>query len=213
MRTSALFGFGFITTCMLAACAEPKPPPPKPAPPPAAEPPPPKCDDLAQGCTVKPGRRAKIGTTSWTVELPNGWTFAEEPTLAVAERAGASVAITAQDVKDAKKETVARDDAWTKLTSKLAVNLGGKNASWPKKPQRTTTVGSLKVSLFQLDAAERGGKKGPLLLFATKSKEGVLLVGAGFVPDDDASNADAAILKCIESLTLLEGSADAGAAP
>jgi hypothetical protein len=212
MKTSALLGFGFITTCVLIACAAPKPPPPKPAPPSPAVEPPPKCDDLAQGCTVKPGSRAKIGATA-TVELPHGWTYAEESTLAVAQSAAASIAITTQEIKDAKKETAARDDAFKQLTSKLAITLSGKNASWPKKPQRTTNVGSLKVALFQLDAAERGGKKGPLLLFTTKLKEGVILVGAGFVPDDDATNADAAILKCIDSLTPLGSADDAGAAP
>ena len=146
---------------------------------------------------MKPGARAKVGT-AWTVELPNGWTYAEEPTVAVATASSAGVAITSQEVKDAKKEMQARDDAFKQLTSKLSVTMG-KNVAWPKKPQRTQTVGAFKVSLFQVDAAERGGKKGPLLLFTTK-KDGALLVGAGFVPDDDSTNADAAIMKCIDSL-------------
>ena len=162
---------------------------------------------------MKPGRRAKIGTADFTLELPNGWTYAEEASFAVAQSAGASVAVTTQEIKDAKKETQARDDAFKQLTSKLSVTLPGKNVAWPKKPQRTTTVGALKVSLFQLDAAERGGKKGPLLLFTSKLKEGVLLVGAGFVPDDDATNADAAILKCIDSLGPAEAATKTAGAP
>ncbi len=178
----------------LFACAQPTPPPAAPTPP--AEPPP-KCDDLAQGCTVKPGTRAKVGT-AWTVELPGGWTYAQEESFAVAVAENAGLALTTSEVKDAKKEARARDDAFKQLTSKLAVTTR-KNVSWPKKPQKTATVGTLKVAMFQLDAAERGGKKGPLLLFMTK-KEGMLLVGAGFVPDDDATNADAAILKSIDSL-------------
>ena len=55
---------------------------------------------------------------------------------------------------------------------------------------------------WQAEGAARGTKKGPLLIFADTGKEGDVLLGLGFVPDDDSSGADAAILASIESIAV-----------
>ena len=70
-----------------------------------------------------------------------------------------------------------------------------------KKPDDTKTIGPLKLGLWQLDeAGVRGAKKGPLLVVAGPTSDSKGVVGVGFVPDDDKSSADMAIMKSIESL-------------
>jgi hypothetical protein len=63
-----------------------------------------------------------------------------------------------------------------------------------------SSVGPLKIALYQLNGAIRDGKRGPLLIFTTTLPEGALVVGAGFVPNDDSANSDVAILASINSL-------------
>ena len=78
-----------------------------------------------------------------------------------------------------------------------------KKIGW-KKSAQTKDVGPLKVELWQVEGGVRGGKKSPLLVFATVLPEGKSVLGIGFVPDDDGSNADAAILKSMESIAAAE---------
>jgi hypothetical protein len=197
----------------LTGCTLKKPPPARAAAKATEPPPPPKpqtCDDLARGCVAKGGLRAKIGAAPWTVQPPDDWTYAQEPTLAIAVAKTAGFAVTTQEVEGKKHETTARDEAFARVTEKLAVKLAAKKINWPHKPHKTSTVGTLKLSLYQLESAVRDGKKGPLLVFTSKLGDGHLLVGAGFVPDDDETNADTAILKCIDSIAPEDANEESG---
>jgi hypothetical protein len=199
-RALAIGLAALATTCKPAAAPTPPPTPP-PAEPPKEAPPPPKCDALEEGCVAKADERAGIAQTSWTIGIPAGWKFAHEAAGTIALAKGAAFATEARAITDKKKPP--RDAALASAVQRIAVELPkpkGKPAPWPTKPDKTLTVKSLSLALFQVEGAAREAKHGSLLLFATTLPEGQVLVGAGFVADDDADNADAAILKSIESL-------------
>jgi hypothetical protein len=189
-----------------------KPPPPKPPPsPPAVEepppppPPPPKCESMDEACVAKPDTRARITTSGWTVRAPEGWTYAQEEAATVATSKGAALAVTAYETTgNGKKDEAARNETLAMLITRLEISFPKakkkKVVAFPKKVQKTIEVGTLKVGLVQLDGASRDASKGPLLAFDTRLPEGKALLGVGFVPNDDDSNADAAILESIESL-------------
>jgi hypothetical protein len=67
-------------------------------------------------------------------------------------------------------------------------------------PAKKARVGSLEVSFWQADDVTKGLKKGPVLLFGIELPDKTWLLGAGFVPSDDKSDADKAILGSIESI-------------
>ncbi len=102
----------------------------------------------------------------------------------------------AKDEKDAAVYRTAIGRAATRLelhTKKGALEL-------PKKPEKVINVGSLKLSLHQVDHAKRNDKSGAVLVFWAKLPEGANLVGMGFVADDDDTKADQAILESLSSL-------------
>lgn len=185
------------------ACQKPPPkPPPAPPPPPpeAPPPPPPKCESLDEKCVSTADTRVAIQETGWTIAPPAGWTYAHasDATMVVSEKS--AIVIEAVPVPNPKKPP--RAQALASVVEKLAVKFPKRKAKLdlPRRADKTTAIASLKVAFYQLDGAVRDAKKGPLLVFAANLPEGSLLVGAGFVPDDDKSNADAAILKAVESL-------------
>ncbi|MFT3769845.1 MAG: hypothetical protein QM820_30800 [Minicystis sp.] len=106
------------------------------------------------------------------------------------------------DPKDAKKDAAARDAALTELVKQLGLNPLKRKVSWKSKPDETKSVGTMKIGLWQLEeVGVRGTKKGPLLVVAGPTGEGNKgIIGVGFVPEDDKSQADVAIMKSIESL-------------
>jgi hypothetical protein len=179
----------------------PAAPPPEPAPPP----PPPKCESLEEKCVSTAETRVAIEGTPWTVAPPEGWTYARLPTGVASTSSASMLALEARGVADKKKPPPV--EALASIVTTLGVTFPKRKGklAWPRRPDKTMTVRSLTVRLYQLDGATREAKTGPLLVFTTTLPDGPLLVGAGFVPDDDASNADAAIMKSIESLAAGEG--------
>jgi hypothetical protein len=188
----------------------PKPPPPQDpsaateeaAPPPKVAPPPPKCEALDEKCESKADTHAKIARSDLVFTPPSGWTYAQLSGATIAESADATVAVTGYeaDPKDAKKDTANRDAAFGDLLKQLGIdNPGKKKVPW-KKPDTAKPVGDLKLDLWEVKDWTRGSKKGPLVVVAGPAGEGKGILLIGFVPADDKSGADEAILKAIDSL-------------
>jgi hypothetical protein len=209
-------------------CGSKPPPPaePAPEPPPAPKaepPPPPKCETPSENCKAVAETRARIAGSSYVVTPVAGWTYAQLQNVTIAqinaENSPAMViAAYDADAKDAKKELAQRDTAFADLSKEIGLTLPKNKVNW-KQPtckcagagkacagsggdlcKAMKPVSDLKVSVWQLDGATRGGKKGPLLVLQAPLEAGKALLGVGFVTDDDATGADQAILKSIESI-------------
>lgn len=194
-----------LAMTVLAALAAGCPKPPPPPPPVVAEPPPPpKCESLAEKCEAKPDTKAKITNSGLVFTPAMGWIYAQQSSATVAQSAdgGPAIAMVGIDVdpKDAKKDTAAKDAAMAELVKQLGLSPLKRKVSW-KKPDDTKAIGAWKIGLWQLEeAGVRGTKKGPLLVVAGPVGDGRGVIGVGFVPDDDKSQADVAIMKSVESL-------------
>jgi len=178
---------------------EPEPPPP---------PPPPKCEALDEKCEATGTTKAKIAKSNFAFNPAKGWTYAQGTDATVAQTGtdGAAVVLAqAETGTDAKQETTKREAALEEIAKQISVTIPKKKVNW-KKPADEKAVGDLKVALWQIDGSSRGEKKGPLLIFVAPLPEGKALLGLGFVPEDDSSKADEAILASIESIAPSEGS-------
>jgi hypothetical protein len=189
---------------LVVGCKHPPPKPPPSPPPPVEEPPPPpppKCESLEEKCVSKEDTRVAIAGTSLTMAPPAGWTYAHGPGGVMVVSSASAIAVEAVAVTDPKKPP--RAQTLASVVEKLSVKFPKRKGKLdlPKKADKTTAIGSMKVAFYQLDGAVRESKKGPLLVFSTTLPEGPLLMGAGFVPEDDTTNADAAILKAVESIS------------
>jgi hypothetical protein len=191
----------------LAACSKPPPPAPPPepkdewsAPPPAPKPPPPKCEALEEKCAAKEGTKAKIAGSSLVFTPVKGWKYAmtAEATLALPEEVGSALAILTFDVEP-KKEKEARDKALDALAGKLGITLPKKKPNW-KDTSHKRTIGKLEANLFQIKEVKREGKAGPLLIVAAALPDGRGLMAVGFVPADDSTSADEAIMTSFDSI-------------
>jgi hypothetical protein len=197
--------FALISLVALGAGCPKPPPPPPPPPPPAEPPPPPKCESLGEKCEAKPDTKAKVTNTDLAFTPPGAWVYAQQSsaTIAQASEAGPAIAFLGieLDPKDAKKDGAARDAALAEICKQLGLSPLKRKVSW-RKPDDTKAIGAMKLGLWQLEeAGQRGAKKGPLLVVAGPTGDGNKgIVGVGFVPDDDKSKADDAIMKSIESL-------------
>jgi len=184
--------------------SKPPPPPPQPEAPPALPPPPPKCEALSEKCAATADTRAKITNSSLIFTPARGWIYAQQSssTLAQAGDSGPALAFLGIDIdpKDAKKEIAAKDAALAELIKQLGLAPLKRKVAW-KKPDDKKPIGTFKVDFWQLEeGGARGAKKGPILVVAVPIADGKAAIGVGFVPDDDTTAADAAILKSIESL-------------
>lgn len=208
MLPRPIYSLAFTALAALtAACGStPKPPEPPPAPTPTIEelppePPKPKpCEALDEKCDAKDSTKAKIAKSDFVFKPAKGWIYAQgqEATIAQAADDGPAVVVAQFDI-DPKQEAANREAALGELSKQINVTLPKKKLNW-KKPDDAKAIGDLKLGLWQIDGA-RGDKKGPLILFAAPVADGKVLLGVGFVPSDDSSGADAAILESIESIT------------
>jgi hypothetical protein len=188
-----------------AACHSkpPAPPPPPPvveAPPPPPPPPPPRCEALAEGCTGQAGTVARIRKSGYGVSVPLGWTYAQQDDATVASTTNAVFAVTTYDAgADAKAASANREAAFDALVKLLTVSTPKHKVTWAHAAKKSK-VGEIEMSLWQTDDVARQDKKGPVLVFGAQLPDKSFLLGAGFVSDDDKSDADKAILSAIESI-------------
>ena len=189
-----------------AGCGHKPPPPvavvapPPPPPPPAPPPPPPKCEALSEGCTGNNGTLARIRTSGFSVSVPNGWTYAQQDDATVASNANALFVVTTYAAgADAKTSAANREAAFDAIVKLLGVAPPKHRVAW-RTPLKETKAGALKVLLWQADDSSKGDKKGPVLVFGAELPDKSWILGAGFVPADDASESDKAILAATESI-------------
>jgi hypothetical protein len=156
---------------------------------------------MEDACVADDDTRARIAKIDWTVRAPKGWRYAQEPEFTVASSERAILAMTTYPEPDKKRQESARDATLAGVVHKLGVVFPKrKKLVFPRKVDKTIPVGTLKVGLVQLDGARLAKKRGPVLAFEARLPNGQIVLGAAFVPDDDTSNADQAILASIESI-------------
>jgi hypothetical protein len=190
--------------CVGCHAAVPLPPPVEPPPPPPpvveAPPPPPKCEKIEEACVAAAETRARIGQIGWQFAPPATWVYAQGEDLTTATSKNAVMGLAVRPVVDLKKERAEREDAMRLVVQKLGMTLPKKKTFIPKKPDQKQKMGNLDVDLYQIEGVKLDGRTGPLLFFVVKATNEQVLVGVGFVADDDSDNADQAIMKAIESL-------------
>lgn len=170
-----------------------------------APPPPPKCESLDEGCKGKAKTHATIANTALTLKPPKGWLYAQTSEALIVEKNDEGALLVAAgfetDPKDKKKQARARDEALSGLLEHVMLSAPPKKkVSWTKKGDDERDIAGMKLSLWQLDGGSRKEAKGPLLVFLADLGEGKELIGVGFVPSDDTSGADSAIIDAIESI-------------
>jgi hypothetical protein len=196
-----------LTALAALAAGCPKPPPPVAPPEPivqVAAPPPKKCEAFNEKCVGTVDTRARITNSTLVFSPAAGWVYAQQSSSTVAQTSdsGPALAFLGIDIdpKDAKKEIAAKDAALAELCKQIGLAPLKRKVPW-KKPDDKKIVGALKLDVWQLDeSGVRGAQKGPLLVVTGPTPDGKGVVGLGFVPDDDKSSADVAIMKSIESL-------------
>jgi hypothetical protein len=208
---------GLAASLALYVACHPKPPPPPPPPPPVVEapppppPPPPKCEALSEGCTGQTGTVARIRKSGLGIAVPQGWTYAQQDDATVVNTAAASFVVTTYDAgADAKATAANRDAAFDALVRLLGVTPPKHKVNWAHAAKKSK-VGALEISLWQADDVTRADKKGPVLVFGGTLPDKSLLLGAGFVAEDDKTDADKAILASIDSIAALPADASAPA--
>ena len=175
--------------------------------PPKAPPPPKKCESLADKCEGGKGSRIPIVNSGQSFEPISGWAYAAESEATISQLGdnGPAFAALGYDGGDPKTDAATRDTALETLVGKIGVTVKSKKLRW-NKPLEESDIGKLKVSMWQLEGANRGDKRGPLLVFAAPLTDGKALLGIAFVPDDDTTSADASILTSIETIAPDKGS-------
>ncbi len=154
---------------------------------------------------AKEGASARVVDSGLRFEPPVGWEYAQQADATVVTSSGARFAMTTHEVGDARdvrKQLTLRLNAFDALLKLMGVTPPRARYFWMKTPDMVKKVGNLKVTLWQLDGASREASKGPLLIFAAPLSRTKALIGVGYVPEDDKSGADAAILKAIDTLSM-----------
>ncbi len=216
--STAISTSGLFAVALTMGCGSKPPPPapppvatvspkPKPAPidlPPPPPPPPPKCEALAEACVADKSTTARIAHGAGLVFTPpSTWHYAQEEAATVAqltdEGPALAVAFSTAASKDVAKNHAACDAALVTLSGRLALKLPKQKIAW-KKADKVIKVGGHEVDLYQVEGAQRGAKKGPLLAFVDHLTDVDMIIGVGFVDDDDKTDADGAILAAIQSI-------------
>ncbi|HEY8039267.1 MAG TPA: hypothetical protein VIF15_05710 [Polyangiaceae bacterium] len=181
--------------------APPPPPPPPPvvAPPPPPPPAPPKCEALTESCTGQNGTLARIRKSGFSIVVPNGWTYAQQDDATIATENSAIFAVTTYEAADPKAADAAREASFEALLKLLGVTPPKHKVTWTH-PMKKSKVGALEVALWQTDDVAYADKKGAMLVFGTQLPDKSWLLGGGFVPADDTTDSDKAILNAIQSI-------------
>ena len=144
--------------------------------------------------------RARIGQAGWHFAPPATWIYAQGEELTIATGKNAVMGVTLQAIGDVKKERTEREEVLRRIAGQLGVTLPKKKAYIAKKPDQKQKIGEFDVDLYQFEGAKLDGRTGPLLFFVAKATKEQVLIGAGFVADDDSDNADQAIMTAIASM-------------
>ena len=157
--------------------------------------------------------RARIGQIGWQFAPPPSWVYAQGEELTIATGKSGVLGVAAHQALDIKKDRAQREEALRLLAGKLGVTLPKKKSLIAKKPDQKQKVGDVDVDFYQFEGAKLEGRSGPLLFFVAKASNEHVLVGVGFVSDDDVDDTDRAIMTAIESLGPAAEAATAKKAP
>jgi hypothetical protein len=189
---------------LFAGCHSAPPPAPPPPPvavapaPPPPPPPPPKCEATSEGC--KGPATARIRNSGFHIAVPDGWGYAQQEDATLVTRDEAVMAITTfGGWPDARTSDANREHAFDTLVSLLGVTSPKHRVVWAR-PSQKRKAGAIELSLWQADNVSKAAKKGPVLVFGAELPDHTWVLGAGFVPDDDKSDADKTIVGAIESI-------------
>ncbi|NUP08564.1 MAG: hypothetical protein HOW73_21150 [Polyangiaceae bacterium] len=181
------------------ATAEPEPDPPK-----KTEKPKPKCEELAEKCAATADTQAKIANADSVFVPPEGWHYAQQTEMTIAQPDGTpgAMAITAFEGAG-PEEAKARDASYEKLVQGLAISPPEKFKKkfvprWDK-PDDARKTGSTEIKLWQAEKAKRDGKDGFLLVLLTSDPAGKKILGVAFSPEGDDKTVEA-ISKSLETI-------------
>jgi hypothetical protein len=155
---------------------------------------------MNESCTGQGGTLARIRKSGFSIAVPDGWTYAQGDDATIATAHNAVFAITTYEAgADAKAAAANRDGAFDALVKLLGISPPKRKVAWTR-PSKKSKVGEIELSLWQADDVTKEDKKGPVLIFAAQLPDKSWLLGAGFVPADDATDSDKAILGSIQSI-------------
>jgi len=173
-------------------------------PPPKKKPKPkPKCEDLSEKCAAAADTQARIAHADSVFIPPEGWSYAQQPEMTVAQPEGAPgvMAITAYEA--GKEEAKDREAQYQKLVGALEITLPekAKKKYAPKwdVPDGKKQTGNTEILLWQAKAAKRAGKSGYLLVLLTADPAGKKILGVAFAEDGDDKTIGA-ISKSLETI-------------
>ncbi len=151
---------------------------------------------MSEGCTGQNGTFARVKRSGFGLGVPNGWMYAQTDDATIMTSNDAELVVATFDLVSTE---ASREGAFAALVNLLGVSPPKHRVSWAT-PAKKARVGGLEVWFWQADDVTKGLKKGPVLIFGTELPTRSWLLGAGFVPSDDRSDADKAILGAIESI-------------
>jgi hypothetical protein len=155
---------------------------------------------MSEACTGQAGTVARIRKSGFGIAIPQGWTYAQQDDATLVTTESAEFAVTTYDAgADTKTTNANRDAAFDALVKLLAVTTPKHKVAWGHAAKKSK-VGALDMSLWQADDVTRTDKKGSVLVFGAPLPDKTFLLGAGFVSNDDKSDADKAILAAIDSI-------------
>ena len=201
-----------LLSAALPGCPEPPPPvEPKPEPPPPPPPKPkPKCKTLEEACAAKATTGAKIPGTSFVFAPPAGWIYAqgEDGTITQMDDTGPVMLVASvETTSDADQARKRREEKLEALLALAGVTPpGGKNPTLKPVPKPEAIEGTELKGLYwqfplpgQTATAKRADKGGDLFVFVVPVAEQEI-IGLGYVPKTDETQADVAIMQSLGSI-------------
>jgi hypothetical protein len=173
------------------------PPPPAPM---VEAPPAPKCDKVEDACVAAAETRARLGQVDWQFAPPVSWIYAQGEDLTIATDKKAVMGVTIHQTVEVKNRRAEREEALRLIARQLGVTIPKKKSFIPKRPEHKQKVGDLDADFYLFEGAKLDDRTGQLLFFVINASSEQVVVGAGFVSDDDSDNADQAIMTAIQSL-------------
>lgn len=207
-RSRAHGALGLLVLLGLVACQARTPTAQVVIPPSSAAPEAPETSQEAKPSRARDGdtgaRQAQIIGTALAFTPPARWPLRHLSghTIVQASKTGAALALAGVEFLpgDAKEEEAAKDTMLAELARQLELGAIPRKMSW-KKPDDVRPAAGMRIRFWSIEeVVSRGTSKGPLLVLWTPTGEGKGLVGLAFVPEDDRSQADVAIMKAIESI-------------
>ena len=208
MQLSSCLGFAIALPAFVASCAPPPKPPEEPAKLVTA-PIEPKCERLSERCRADRDTRASIPSLDWKITPPNGWSYAQDGRVTVAEgngEAGPMLAVkTFEPPKSPKDLKNIRIDEIEQLAKSWGVTLSQRNIvdyHLRQDAPDSLDVAGVKLSVWEQEGASRRSARGNVVV-VVGDVDGRELVLVAFVPKAETSDAvgdSEAVLNAIQSL-------------